>query len=415
MISDIRFALRQLLKNPSFTIVAILTLALGIGVNTAIFSLVNALLFRPLPFREANRLVWVANIAEPGLSGGPIRRTTLRDWRKFDRSFDGLAGYHAFFERIDATLTGNGEPSRLTSVVITGDFLKVLGVAPQLGRGFTEEECQHDGPRAVLLTDSFWKRRFQADPGTVGRSIEINAAQCSVVGVLPGSFDFSSIFAPGSDAVDFFRPAPDITESKDTAGNIMAVVGRLKTDVSLTRAQNEFDLLNKQLQAEYPQRADEYRARLLSLRSHISGRFGPALLLLACAVGCVLLIACTNLSNLLLSRAAARRKEIAVRTALGASRFRIVRQMLTESILLSGFGAAIGLPLAFISTNAIAHSHAFSLPLLSTVRVDGLALSFTLLVAVGTGLLLESRPRSSLPRWISGMLCKRPATAPAII
>jgi predicted permease len=398
MISDVRFALRQLLKSPGFTIVATLTLALGIGVNTAIFSLVNALLFRPLPFREANRLVWISSVGQLGLSGGPIRRTTLRDWRELNRSFEGLAGYHAFFERIDSTLTGNGEPARLHSVVVTGDFLRVLGVKPQLGRGFTDEECQHDGPKAVLLTDTFWRRRFQADRSIIGRAIDINGGRWSVVGILPSSFDFSSIFAPGAEAVDFLRPAPNITETKDTAGNIMAVVGRLRNGVTVARAQNELDLLNRQLQSTYPDRANDYHARLIPLRNHVSGRFGPALLLVSCAVGCVLLIACTNLSNLLLCRAASRRKEIAVRTALGASRLRIVRQMLTESILLSGCGAAIGLPLAFVATDAIAQSHVFSLPLLPTARVDGFALGFTLLVAVGTGLLFGITPAFQLAK-----------------
>ena len=394
MISDLRFALRQLLKSPSFTIVAVLTLALGIGANTAIFSLVNALLFRPLPFRQAGRLVWIANTAPAGagLSGGASRRTTLREWRELNKTFEGLAGYHAFFDRVDSILTGNGESVRLRSVVVTGNFLEVLGVQPQLGRGFVDEECQADGPKAVLLTDRFWKQRFQADPSILGRAININNSPWTVVGILPASFEFSSMFSPGSESVDFLRPAAPVTESKDTAGNIMAVIGRLKPGVNLSRAQNEFELLNQQLRSTYPERASDYCARLIPLREHISGRFGPALLVLSGAVGCVLLIACTNLSNLLLARAAARRKEIAVRAALGAGRLRLIRQMLTESILLSCFGAALGVPLAFLATNAIARSHAFSLPLLSAARVDGLALGFTLFVAVSTGLLFGMVP-----------------------
>jgi predicted permease len=391
---DLPFAIRQLRKNPGFTAVAVLTLALGIGANTAIFSLVNAVLLRPLPFRDPGRLAWITNVAPDAsdLSGVAVRRTTLRDWRESNRSFESLAGYGAFFDRLNSALTVNGESTRIEGVVVTGNFLETLGVQPRLGRGFIDEECHSNGPKAVVLTDSFWKRRFQADPNMVGHSISINNVLWNVVGVLPASFDFSSSFSPGSKAVDFLRPAPNITEPKDTAGKMMAILGRLKPGVTVQNAQREFDLLNKQLQRAHPETVSDYAARLTPLQQQISGRFQRPFMILACAVGSVLLIACANLSNLLLARAAARRKEIAVRIALGASRKRLIRLMLTESVLLSSCGAALGLPLAYFATRVLSQSHAFSLPHLQSVAVDGLALSFTLLIACFTGVLFGIVP-----------------------
>lgn len=391
---DLQFAIRQLRKNPGFTAVAIVTLALGIGANTAIFSLVNAVILRPLPFRDPGRLVWVTNVAPDAsdLSSVAVRRTTLRDWRESSRSFESLAGYGAFFDRLNSALTVNGESTRVEGVVVTGNFLNTLGVQPRLGRGFIDEECHSNGPKAVMLTDRFWKSRFHADANLVGHPISINNVLWNVVGVLPASFDFTSNFSPGSKAVDFLRPAPNINEPKDTAGKMMAVIGRLKPGVTVQQAQREFDLLNQRLQRAHPESVSDYAARLTPLQEQISGRFQRPFMILSGTVGCVLLIACANLSNLLLARAAARRKEIAVRIALGSSRMRLIRQMLTESLLLSGCGAALGLPLAYFATRALAQSHAFSLPHLQTVAVDGRALSFTLLITCLTGILFGIVP-----------------------
>ncbi len=393
---DLRYAVRILRKNPGFTLVAVASLALGVGANTAIFSVVNALLFRPLPFREPRSLVWIVN---PVLEGegipGMSRRINLRDWRQMNHSFEALGGYIAFSERINYTLIGKDEPARLAGISVTRNFLDVLGVKPALGRNFTEEE-QRNGPAAVILTDIFWRRQFGADPAIVGRSITINDSPWTVVGVLPPSFDFSEIFTPGARVVDFLRLFPNIRED-DRLGNCMAVVGRLKSGATEAKAQTEFDLLNRQLQGAHPERG-AIEARLIPLREHISGQFRRPLLVLSCAVGCVLLIACANLSNLLLARAATRRKEIALRVALGASRARLIRQMLTESLLLAGCGAALGLPLAYLATHGLAQSQGFNLPLLHTARVDGQAFSFALLTALFTGLLFGIVPAFQLPR-----------------
>jgi putative ABC transport system permease protein len=384
LVQDVRYGARMLLRSPGFTSVALLTLALGIGANTAIFSLINAVLFRPLPFREPSRLVWITN---PDFGGagipGMTRSVNVRDWRELNHSFDELGCYVAWFGRQQNILTVNGESTRVEGTWVDRKFLKVLGVSPSLGRDFQDE----DGHQALILTDRFWRRQFRADRTIVGRSITISGKPWTVVGVLPAAFDFSSIFTPGS-KVDFLRPSMTFGDLSD---NSHAVIGRLKPGVTLRQAQLDFDRLNQQLRAAHPERGG-FGASLIPLRERVSGQFRRPFLVLACAVGCVLLITCVNLSNLLLARAAARRKEIAVRLALGAGRWRLIRQMLTESLLLAGCGAAVGVPLAHLATAAVAQSHAFGIPLLESTRVDGMALGFALVMACSAGLLFGLVP-----------------------
>lgn len=387
---DLRYGARTLLKNPGFTLIAVLTLALGIGANTAIFSVVNALLFRPLPFHQPERLVWIANTGTTGgLSSVTSRVANFNDWRAQNKSFEDLAAYFAFFDYGSYNLIGAGDPERVIGVGVSQNFFSLLGISPLLGRGFNEEESRWNGTPAVVLSHAYWVRRFAADPSVIGRALTLNDKSTTVVGVMPPTFDFASTFSPGS-RVDILTAFP-LTQETDRWGNTLAVIGRLKPGVTLAQAQTEFDLLNQQMKQAHPERF-RWGAKMTGLQAQISGKFRRAFLVLFGAVGCVLLIACTNLSNLLLARAATRRKEIAVRLALGASRARLVRQMLTESLLLAGGGALLGLPLAFGATRALAASKAFSIPLLATVELDGTALAFTLLVAFATGLIFGIVP-----------------------
>jgi putative ABC transport system permease protein len=393
---DLKFAFRQLGKNPGFTGVAVLTLALGIGANTAIFSVVNTLLFQPLPFRDPGRLVWIANANGGGLSGATTRASNFADWRKRNQSFSELGAYFAFFDYGGFTLTSDGESTRLQGVGISQTFLDTLGIQPALGRGFTTEECQWNGPKAVMLTESFWKRRFHGNQEIIGRSILLDNQATAVVGILPPRFDFSCVFSPAS-KVDLLTPFP-ITDETDRWGNTLAVIGRLKPGRTIQQAQTEFDVLNAQLHRSYPERGPDYSAHLTPLQQQIKGQFRGQSLLLLGAAGCVLLIACANLSNLLLARAVARRKEIALRIALGARRSRLIGQLLKESCLLSCCGAALGFPLACLATGALAHSRAFTIPLLQTAGVDRAALGFTVLIAFSTGILFGIVPALQLSR-----------------
>ncbi len=387
---DLRYGVRMLMKKPGFTLIAVITLALGIGANTAIFSVVNTLVFRSLPFKDAEQLVWIANVNAGGLSGQTTRVRNYTEWRTRNQSFGDLAGYYAFSDYESFNLTGSGEPERLMGYFVTQNFLSLLGVQPILGRDFDSEESRLNGRKAVLLSYGFWQRRFGGDAEIVGQTISLKDQATLVVGVLPPTFDFASVFTPGA-RVDLIAPFP-ICKETDELGNTLAVIGRLKPGVNILQAQTEFNVLNEQMKQDYPERGANFGAHLTGLQQRINGNFRRGLFILFAAVGCVLLIACANLSNLMLVRASSRRKEIAVRLALGATRLRLMRQLLTESLLLATGGAVIGLPLALFATNAIASSNAYSLPLLQTVKVDVTVLLFTLAVTAGTGLFFGVMP-----------------------
>jgi len=383
---DLKHSFRGMRRDAGFTAFVILIAGLGIGASTTVFSVVNAMLLRPLPFRDPGRLVWITN----GDDWTSTQAEHYSDLRELNRSFSDLAGF-AGYGVGNRQLTGTGEPQRLTSVPVTQNFFALLGVQPAIGRSFTAEECQgrYSAPPAMLLSYSFWHSRFAADPTVVGRKLLLNNQPVTVVGVLPASFDFGSVFAPGT-LIDIFVPWP-LTDKTKPLGNTMKVIGRLKPGATVPGAQAELTMLGKQLSSQHPDR-NPIVPRLVPLEQHVSGPVSPALFVLACAVGVVMLIVCANLSNLQLARLGTRQKEIAMRAALGAGRSRLLRQMLTESVALSCCGAVLGLVLAVAGTRELAHLHAFNLPLLESVRIDGSALLFTLLAAVASGVLFGLLP-----------------------
>ncbi len=396
LLQDLRHSFRGMRRDAGFTAFAILIAGLGIGASSTVFSVVNAILLRPLPFHDSGRLVWISNDGQEGEEWSTQVGHFL-DLRERNRSFSDMAGWFGGYGVNDQQMTGAGEPERVTGVPVTQNFFALLGVAPALGRSFTAEECQGDyhAPPAVLLSHGYWQRRFGADPSVVGMKLAFNNRPATVIGVMPASFDFAAIFTPGS-PVDMFMPWP-LNEGTNRRGNTMKIIGRLKLG-SVQNAQTEFNLLAKQIEREHPER-NGIAPRLAPLEERVSGRVRPALLVLACAVGVVMLIVCANLSNLQLARLGARQKEIAMRSALGAGRLRLMRQMFTESVVLACCGATLGLGLAIGGARLVAHLSAFRLPLLSSVRIDGPALAFTLLAAVLTGVLFGLLPALHTPAW----------------
>jgi predicted permease len=386
---DLRFTLRTLRHDPAFAAIVVLVLALGIGANVAVFSVVNTILLRPLPFRAPEQLVWFAsNRGNGGLSEQTYTVSAFEEYRRHNRSFQDVTSYQTFFNSIQYKLMGRGDPVPLAGVQVAENFFPMLGVQPSLGRLFRPEECRKGGRAAALLSYQFWQRQFGGDPSIVGQTLTINAdpaditGPVTVVGVLPASFDFGAVFSPGMQ-VDFFVPA--YMDFWRTWGNTVAVVGRLKPGVSVAQAQAETDLLFPQLRAANREWFWDYPSTLSILRDHVSGKLRRTLYVLWCAVGLMLLIVCINVSNLMLARALSRGKEFAMRAALGAGRGRLVRQLLTESLALTGLGAMLGLILAWAITFYLSRQSQIALPLLSAARVDGAALGWTFLIAIAVG------------------------------
>jgi predicted permease len=389
LLQDLRYAVRTLRRDAGFATFAILIAGLGTGASATVFSVVNTLILRPLPFANPEQLVWIANRDTSGLSGQTTQVGHMLDLRQRTQSLSAIAGYFAFYGVGDNLLSGTGEPERLSGVPVSENFFDVLGVKPQLGRVFNAEESLWKGPKAVLLGHGLWQRRFNSDPNIVGTSLTLNDQPHTVVGVLPARFDFASVFAPGSH-FDLYFPFP-LSQETNRWGNTMAMIGRLKPGMSADRAQAEIRTLAGQITAENPQR-NSFQGNVKPLAEHVGGRMRLAVWVLAGAVAMVMLIVCANLSNLLLARTASRQKEIAIRTALGAGRRRLLAQMLTEGIVLSCSGAIVGFVLAIGGTRALTRLDAVSIPLLRDVRTDATALGFTLAVAIVTGIVFGLAP-----------------------
>jgi putative ABC transport system permease protein len=386
---DTRYALRAIRRRPSFLAFAALIIGLGVAASSSVFSVMNALLLRPLPFEEPERLVWIAQTSERGMSLVTSRTSNLRDYREMNRSFEGLSGYFAFFEYDSYNLVGVGQPERLVGVGVAQNFLDVLGVRLLLGRNFDREESVWNGRPAAILTHGFWIRRFGGDPSIVGQSITLNDQPTAVVGVLPPTFDFASTFAPAS-RVDFLRPFP-ISDETDNWGNTLSIIGRLKPGATIESAQADLDVIVARLQEADPARWG-LGAVVTGLHERIAGEFRSAMLLLAAAAAVVMLVVCTNLSNLLLARGHTRRREMAIRSALGAGPLRLVRLWTVESLILAFCGGLVGVLLAGEVTRAVAGTSAISIPMLSSVSVDGTTLLFTLILTIGVGLLIGIVP-----------------------
>ncbi|MGB6868104.1 MAG: ABC transporter permease [Acidobacteriaceae bacterium] len=389
---DLRYTMRTLRRDAGFTVVAVLILALGIGANVAVFSVVNTLLLRPLPFPEAQRLVWVQGPPQAcGESCVTFSVDGFEDYQQRNRTLSGVTAYFPFFGVGGFKLTGQGEPVPVSGVSVEGNFFQVLGVQPFLGRGFSPEETQLHGRPAVLLSYPFWERQFHGDRSIVGQAIELNNTPTLVVGVLPRSFDFGSVFAPGTNMQVF---VPAINDQMRNWGNVFLIVGRMKPGVSFAQVREEAARLfpDFYFSKSHPEYGKGYKAWVQPLKEHVSGSLRPSLELLWSAVGLILLIVCVNLSNLLLARSAARSKEFAMRSALGAGRIRIVRQMLTESLLLAGAGALLGSGVAVGITAYLARAGSIALPLLDDVRVDGAAVAWTVLIAMTAAVLFGTAP-----------------------
>jgi predicted permease len=394
MLQDVRYGVRNMLRTPGFTAVTILTLALGIGANTAIFSVVNAVLFRALPYRDAGKLVWATNFMT-SQGQNLVFADEYAGWRTQNHLFENIAAYSASAER---TLTGTGSPERLRGAQVTASFLTVLGVTPQLGRNFLPEEDRPAGSKAVLLSDPVWRANFGGDPKVIGRVIALDDTPYTVIGVLPRDFEF--LDNSRADMLVAFQLADTSMEISNgkVRGRIqpLSVVARLRPGASLAATVSELDAINKRVIDSLPgnmkRLLGEGQAQVFPLHDHEVGNVRPALLVLLGAVGFVLLIACANVANLQLARAAAREKEVAIRGALGAGRWRLARLLLTESSAVALAGGVAGLLLAAWAIRVIHRYAPENIPHLQVARVDLGVLVFTLAVSLLTGILFGLAP-----------------------
>jgi predicted permease len=396
LLQDLRFAMRTLRRDRALASIVVLVLGLGLGANVAVFSVVNTLLLRPLPFREPGRLVWFAtNGGKGGLSEQTYTVSAFEEFQRHNRSFQEVTSFQTFFNSVQYKLVGQGDPLPIVGVQVAGNFFPLLGVQPIAGRLFTPDESRKGGPAAALLSYPFWQRQFGGDPTIVGKTITVNAAPAdiagpvTVVGVLPPSFDFGAVFSPGMQ-VDFFVPA--YMEFWRTWGNTLALLGRLQPGVSLPQAQAESNILFPQLRAAHREWWEDYQSTLFNLQDRVSGKLRRTLLVLWCAVGLMLAIVCINVSNLLLARAISRGREFAMRTALGAGRGRLIRQMLTESLVLASAGAMFGVAVAWGIVFYLARQTQVALPLLATVRIDGTALAWAIVLALSVAVIFGLAP-----------------------
>jgi len=383
MFQDLRLGARMLLKNPGFTAVTVITLALGIGANVALFSIVNGVLLNPLPYPQPERLITLHQ-SSPNFATGSIPYPNFRDWQKNNRTFSAMAISRGF----DFSLIGAGEAQSLSGRWVTGDFFSVLGVKPQLGRTFAPGEDEPGASPVAVISAGLWRRKFSAAPDVVGKSLTLDDKSYTIIGVLPASFNLyrdTDVYAP---IVQWDHPGLKIRE----AGLGLHGIGRLKDGVTLAEAQSDLDRVTRNLAAAYPDTNRGNGAALIPLKEWLVGDVRLTLWMLFGAVGFVLLIACVNVSNLLLARSTGRTREFAIRAALGAGRWRLLHQLLTESTLLALLGGGLGVLAAALGTRAALSAMGAALPRVEEIKMDGRVLLFTFIISLGAGALAGLAP-----------------------
>jgi putative ABC transport system permease protein len=385
--ADVRYAFRTLRRNPGFAIVVLLTLALGIGANAAIFSVVNGVLLRPLPYRDADRLMVIrGDLKRPGLNDIPASAGEYVDYRDRSHAFEQVAAY----DTVGFNLTGGGEPERVDGAIVSTTLFSLLGASAQVGRTLVADEDQPGRDDVVVLSHSLWTRRFSANPAIVGQTIPVDGRPAQVVGVMPAAFQFPDR------SIEIWKPFlldAEALSDNNRGSHGYTALARLKAGISRQQAQADLNAVTAAFKADHPGNyRNGFGATLRPLQEEIVGDTGRPLIVLLGAVAVVLLIACANVANLLLARAASRRKEIALRTALGASRGRLVRQLMTESVLVSAIGGSIGLGLAAWGVDLLITSAPDSIPRIQEVGVDARVAGFTALVSLATGLVFGLVP-----------------------
>lgn len=381
---DLRFGVRVLWKNPGFTIVAVMTLALGIGANTAIFSIVNAVVLRPLPYKDPDRImILLGNNPQRELTQNAVAPPDFLDWRAQSRSFSEMAAFESTIFRH----TAEAGAERLNGYSVTANFFDLMGEKPLLGRVFTADEEKPGNNDVAILSETVWRRHFGADPGIVGRTAKMNDRVFTIVGIMRETFKFPDTTA------EVWQPlAFNSEELQDRTDYRLVVVGRLKNGVTFEGARSEMETISRQLEQAYPATNTGWSVFMQPLQENLVGFLRPAMFILLGAVFFVLLIACVNVASLLSARMTSRRKEVALRTAIGATRLRILRQLLTESVLLGLIGGTFGVLLAILGVKVLVSFIPPSIPRVSEIGIDPTVLAFTLLVSVLTGLIFGLMP-----------------------